>query len=356
MSSVTSLNTPISDHRGMVLEVSTEDSLLPRFIAINSPWAKIRGFYSEFEDAKKYLAYPSNADPDAIVIQYDLLDAIGTVVGYAKKVTRSPSWMICDLRGRRISKTIGSLENVVSYFYANQLNSKAALLVEERVEDITSSGAPNLHIVLTFLPHGLEGCIIKLRLSRGATGPVKNRYIACDFGKSQIRGFYESHTQAIDSMYYSNPGTLGSKSADVFSIMRAGQVDTIGYLQRHSPESPWQLFNKEGDFQTAATCSDNGMREVQKILADFFLKTFPVTFADEKPELELPPAPLRDRRVRALKEMSECLKQWREGLLTDGELILALQCSEQQVEQLLNLNRLPYKAAVKLSLSDLDGD
>jgi len=55
-----------------------------------------------------------------------------------------------------------------------------------------------------------------------------------------------------------------------------------------------------------------------------------------------------------LNEFETIKKQWAEGLITDIEFLLAAQLSERQVASLLNAQSLPYRAAVKIELADLE--
>lgn len=61
-------------------------------------------------------------------------------------------------------------------------------------------------------------------------------------------------------------------------------------------------------------------------------------------------------KTRSFADMLECIKQHQAGVLTDSELILALQCTPNQVAALTTHSSLPYKAALKVSLSDWDTD
>lgn len=58
--------------------------------------------------------------------------------------------------------------------------------------------------------------------------------------------------------------------------------------------------------------------------------------------------------TRTFSEMEEALAQYRQGLITAGELIAALQCDERQLRILHAFNTLPIRAGAKLQLSDLD--
>lgn len=55
-----------------------------------------------------------------------------------------------------------------------------------------------------------------------------------------------------------------------------------------------------------------------------------------------------------LNEFEDIKKQWMEGLITDIEFLLAVQLDERQARNLINARRLPYKAAIKIALADLE--
>ena len=58
--------------------------------------------------------------------------------------------------------------------------------------------------------------------------------------------------------------------------------------------------------------------------------------------------------THSFKDKLACLAQWREGLLHDAELILALQCDKVEVEALHQLLNLPQMVIPKLTLTDWD--
>lgn len=58
--------------------------------------------------------------------------------------------------------------------------------------------------------------------------------------------------------------------------------------------------------------------------------------------------------IRNFADMLECIRQHQQGLLSDFELILALQCSPIQVNALLQMNALPAKVIHKTEISDWD--
>lgn len=60
------------------------------------------------------------------------------------------------------------------------------------------------------------------------------------------------------------------------------------------------------------------------------------------------------RPKRTFKDMLEVLEQHKQGLVTDGELILALQMVPTQVRAVVEYNSLPYKVHAKCSLADWD--
>jgi hypothetical protein len=57
---------------------------------------------------------------------------------------------------------------------------------------------------------------------------------------------------------------------------------------------------------------------------------------------------------RTFAEMLEVIKQHAQGLVSDVELLLALQCDDLQVKALLQMYDLPAKAMFKLSIDDWD--
>jgi hypothetical protein len=63
---------------------------------------------------------------------------------------------------------------------------------------------------------------------------------------------------------------------------------------------------------------------------------------------------LPDRRQHTFADMLDCIKQHAQGLLTDGELIFALQCSSRQVQALSSYKTLPFKVVAQVSLADWD--
>jgi len=68
--------------------------------------------------------------------------------------------------------------------------------------------------------------------------------------------------------------------------------------------------------------------------------------------LGLPPS----KPLRTFADMLECVKQHQQGLVTDSELILALQCTPHQVVAVIQYSRIPYKIHSKVSLADWDED
>lgn len=58
---------------------------------------------------------------------------------------------------------------------------------------------------------------------------------------------------------------------------------------------------------------------------------------------------------RTFAEMLEAIKQHSGGLVSDAELLLALQCDQFQLEALGQVDKLPAKAARKISITDWDG-
>lgn len=59
---------------------------------------------------------------------------------------------------------------------------------------------------------------------------------------------------------------------------------------------------------------------------------------------------------RTFAEMLEAIQQHREGLVSDAELIQALQCDDFQLTALRQYKALPLIVADKCSLSDFDQD
>lgn len=57
---------------------------------------------------------------------------------------------------------------------------------------------------------------------------------------------------------------------------------------------------------------------------------------------------------RTFAEMLEAIKQHREGLVSDAELIMVLQCDTFQVSALRQYNALPANVANKCSIADFD--
>lgn len=57
---------------------------------------------------------------------------------------------------------------------------------------------------------------------------------------------------------------------------------------------------------------------------------------------------------RTFSEMLEAIKQHRDGLVSDAELIFVLQCDEFQLSAVRQYNALPPTAAAKCSLADFD--
>lgn len=58
--------------------------------------------------------------------------------------------------------------------------------------------------------------------------------------------------------------------------------------------------------------------------------------------------------LRPFGEMLEVAKQHAAGLVTDSEMILALQCSPTQIQNLIAHTNLPYKISVKTAITDWD--
>jgi hypothetical protein len=63
---------------------------------------------------------------------------------------------------------------------------------------------------------------------------------------------------------------------------------------------------------------------------------------------------LKRSPINSFSEMSEVVKQFQEGLITEGEMIGALQCSKEQIKTLIKHNSLPYDIKQKIELSDWD--
>lgn len=57
---------------------------------------------------------------------------------------------------------------------------------------------------------------------------------------------------------------------------------------------------------------------------------------------------------RTFAEMLEAIKQHQEGLVSDAELLMVLQCDSFQIDALNQINSLPYKAIHKVGLLDWD--
>lgn len=62
------------------------------------------------------------------------------------------------------------------------------------------------------------------------------------------------------------------------------------------------------------------------------------------------------RPQRTFADMIECLKQHSQGLVTDGEALLAVQLSPHQVHAVIDYNRLPMKVQSKFTLAAWDDD
>jgi hypothetical protein len=58
--------------------------------------------------------------------------------------------------------------------------------------------------------------------------------------------------------------------------------------------------------------------------------------------------------TRTFAYMLDAIKQHHSGLLTDAELIFALQCTDAQIHCLKQALNLPYAVAIKTVLSDWD--
>ncbi len=63
---------------------------------------------------------------------------------------------------------------------------------------------------------------------------------------------------------------------------------------------------------------------------------------------------INDRALRSFSEMLTVVKQHADGLVTDAELLLALQCTSLQIQNLITHSRLPAKMAEKVSVTDWD--
>lgn len=57
---------------------------------------------------------------------------------------------------------------------------------------------------------------------------------------------------------------------------------------------------------------------------------------------------------RTFAEMLEAIKQHREGLVSDAELIMVLQCDSYQISAIRQYNALPINVANKCSIVDFD--
>lgn len=68
--------------------------------------------------------------------------------------------------------------------------------------------------------------------------------------------------------------------------------------------------------------------------------------------LGLPPS----KPLRTFADMLECVKQHQQGLVTDSELILALQCTPHQIVAVIQYSRIPFKIHSKVSIADWDED
>ena len=60
------------------------------------------------------------------------------------------------------------------------------------------------------------------------------------------------------------------------------------------------------------------------------------------------------RPLRTFADMLEVFKQYEHGLVTGAEAILAMQCTDIQIDCLILSNKLPLKVAAKSSLADWD--
>jgi hypothetical protein len=60
--------------------------------------------------------------------------------------------------------------------------------------------------------------------------------------------------------------------------------------------------------------------------------------------------------LRTFAEIQECLVQYEQDLVSQGELLLACQLTPHQVDAVIAYNRLPYKVQSKHALSDWDED
>ena len=63
-----------------------------------------------------------------------------------------------------------------------------------------------------------------------------------------------------------------------------------------------------------------------------------------------------NRPNKTFADMIEVLKQHAQGLVTDSEAILAVQLHPLQLESLLKLQALPFKAIMKLDIADMEPD
>jgi hypothetical protein len=59
---------------------------------------------------------------------------------------------------------------------------------------------------------------------------------------------------------------------------------------------------------------------------------------------------------RTFADMLARIKQHQQGLITDSELIMALQCTPHQLTALLQYSSLPHKAQGKVSITDWDAE
>lgn len=60
--------------------------------------------------------------------------------------------------------------------------------------------------------------------------------------------------------------------------------------------------------------------------------------------------------IKTFAEMKEVFKQHAQGLITDGEAILAMQCTPLQTQALIAMHRLPMKAFFKIDIADMEPD
>lgn len=343
------------DESGMILVVaSSQEEVDAKYIVVDNHRNEVRGFYATVRDANASLDFEETDEPPEAKYQWPLKDTRGNRIGHVRRSGDTGDQWTAFTSGQGYSDTTGSLEMVLPDFYATvwpfpkKCESPSEILPE----------VPELQKVVTYLPNVHNGYLIKVRFSERFDSPSTNRYIACDFVKVEIRGFYKSQIEALASLNTDDGpvATLRSLVADVFPLKDLGGR-VLAYLQRSVSEVPWTLYSEGGDFLDEVKETDQSMRELRFLLSKFYATHFPVTVEDlNHPWVRISPDPDMAAPVRSFAEMGECLKQWRGWMLADHELILALQCSEQQVELLLALNKLPYTASAKLNLADLDGD